>query len=174
MTREAPIPPDHLFASAPPRTAPLAVDGRALLALQAAWLEWTTKLLRTNRMPLSGDVEQWIRTWGEAVGQVGLLNVNVAGSGNPGLERDITSTWGYGRQLGRILDVLAPLVEKNAAQIDDEDAVTALGKMVHDIALRRKRATVADVLAAVGAWKDDADFQAKLTALRRELEGLSG
>ena len=80
------------------------------VALQSAWLQWNEELLKTNKFPLSGNVDQLIKTWGEAVSQVGFLNVNVANSGNPPLERKIGSSFSYGRQLGRILDVLAPLV----------------------------------------------------------------
>src|SRR4051794_3106608 len=99
MQREAP--PD------PVRPPTAAVDIASLMKLHAAWLEWATGTLAANRMPLSGDVDQWIRTWGEAVSQVGLLNVNIAGSGNAALEKEIASRYSYGRQLGRILDVLA-------------------------------------------------------------------
>ncbi|MFI4941190.1 MAG: hypothetical protein ACHP7O_12725, partial [Burkholderiales bacterium] len=58
-----------------------------------------------------------IRTWGEAVAQIGLFNVNIVNSGNPEMERKISSKFSYGRQLGRMLDVLAPLVEANRDQL---------------------------------------------------------
>ena len=48
--------------------------------LGEAWLAWQIALLKGNRLPLSGDVTQWIKTWGEIVGQVGLVNFNIAGS----------------------------------------------------------------------------------------------
>jgi hypothetical protein len=86
-----------------------------LADLGDAWLAWQIALLKGNRWPLSGDVTQWIKTWGEIVGQVGLVNYNIAGSTDPMAEKRIGSEYSYGRQLGRILDVLVPVVKAHEA-----------------------------------------------------------
>ncbi|MBI2731754.1 MAG: hypothetical protein HYX44_00075 [Aquabacterium sp.] len=105
--------------------------------LGQAWVKGATDLLAHNKLPLSGDVSQWIRTWGEAVGQIGLLNINTVNSGNPSLERDIGSQYSYGRQLGRILDVLTPLVEADKATVikqpDGADKLEGYESMVKRI-----------------------------------------
>ena len=138
-----------------------------LTALQAMWLDWTRSLLKTNQLPFSGNVDQWIRTFG----QVGLLNVNIAGSGNPELEKEIASRYSYGRQLGRILAVLAPLVEDRKDLID-EHARDEFDEMVHGIA-GLKRASVDDVVAQVKAWQASSPrFREDLDALLRELTTL--
>ena len=85
--------------------------------LPAAWVAWVERLMVENRWPLSGNVDQWISTWAEAVSQVGFFNFNVAGSANPALERRIGAQYSYGRQLGRMLDVLLPLVKANEAAL---------------------------------------------------------
>lgn len=86
------------------------------------WSRWATKVADLplyTRMPWSGDVEQCIRAWGMAIGQIvsqkGLVNLSCQNSSaNPGAEVFITEEVAtYGRQLGRILDVLAPLVKEN-------------------------------------------------------------
>src|SRR6478752_9541616 len=147
MTRESPPRPEH-----PPATsAAVATTGAGVFdvaALQAMWLEWARSLLKTNQLPFSGNVDQWIRTFG----QVGLFNVNIAGSGNPELEQEIASRYSYSRQLGRILAVLAPLVE-DRKELIDEHARDEFDEMVHGIA-RLKCASVDDVVAQVKAWQE--------------------
>jgi len=148
-----------------------AVDAPSAQALQALWLEWTRSLLRTNKMPLSGNVDQWIRSWGEAVGQVGLLNVNIAGSSDPALEKEIAANYSYGRQLGRILEVLAPLVEQGKDLIDAK-ALKDFRTMAGDIA-RLKRSSVDDIVAEVKAWCTEPGYQQDLTRLLKQLEALA-
>jgi len=166
MTREIPTraegPPATLGKPAPDGSG--AVD---LSGLQAMWLDWTKSLLKANQLPFSGNVDQWIRTFG----QVGLLNVNIAGSGNPELEKEIASRYSYGRQLGRILAVLAPLVEDRKELIDGH-ARDEFDDMVRGIA-RLKRASVDDVVAQVKAWEDSSPrFREDLDELLRQLTTL--
>lgn len=138
-----------------------------LAAVQALWLEWTRSLLKANQLPLSGNVDQWIRSFG----QVGLFNVNIAGSGNPELEKEIASRYSYGRQLGRILAVLAPLVEDRKALID-EHARDEFDEMVRGIA-RLKRASVDEVVAQVTSWQDSSPrFREDLDELLNRLTTL--
>jgi hypothetical protein len=156
------------------REFPLPVaDAQTPQALHLLWIEWTRSLLRTNQMPLSGNVDQWIRSWGEAVGQVGLLNVNIAGTSNPELEEEITSKYSYGRQLGRILEVLAPLVERSRDQIEDKSALADFQQMVRDIS-KLKRLSVDDVVAEVTAWQKSPGFKQELEDLLRQLTALAG
>jgi hypothetical protein len=129
------------------------------------WLDWTRSLLKTNQLPFSGNVDQWIRTFG----QVGLLNVNIAGSGNPELEKEIASHYSYGRQLGRILAVLAPMVEGRKV---DAQARADFETMVSDID-RLKATGVDDVVAQVQAWRRSSpNFDEDLGELLRRLTAL--
>ena len=79
------------------------------------------------RLPLSGDVTQAINPWNwmfNSVGsQFGLINVNLGKSADPQLEEQILEEVGsYGRQLGRIGDVLGVLLKHvNLADLSDDD-----------------------------------------------------
>jgi hypothetical protein len=161
---------------APAPAEPARLDPQALASLQAAWIDWAKGMLAGNRLPLSGNVDQWIRTWGEAVSQVGLLNVNVAGSSDPQLEQKIGSRYSYGRQLGRMLDVLAPLVEANRATIEKtagRDKVDDFRKMVGEIHDLKRQPGVDDIVAKVSRWRDSPTFQQDLAELLRQLGALS-
>jgi hypothetical protein len=62
--------------------------------------------------PLSDDVAQRWATFLKSLSQVGLVNIiNETKAGDPDLERKIvTEGFGYGQQLGRIVDVLEVLI----------------------------------------------------------------
>jgi hypothetical protein len=148
-------------------------DLQAIHALQLAWVRWAERLMLENRWPLSGNVDQWISTWAEAVSQIGFFNVNVAGSANPQLEKRIGSQYSYGRQLGRMLDVLAPLVDANEPLLRKQAGkkLDDFRKMAADIE-RMKERPVEDVVDDVRRWRKSADFRAKLEALTQQLEAL--
>lgn len=76
-----------------------------------AWFDWNRRMLEKNEWPFSGNVYQLIHAMGEKIGQLGMFNVNLVGSKNPEVEWSLLARWSYGRQLGRIIDVLAPLVD---------------------------------------------------------------
>jgi hypothetical protein len=158
----------------PVTTAWPAFDPQPYVALQAAWIKWAERLMEENRWPLSGNVDQWIRTWGEVVGQVGVFNVNVAGSGNPQLEKRIGSQFSYGRQLGRILDVLKPLVQANQDTLRataGEKALREFLEMVDTIEAMKQR-PVGDIVDEVSLWQKSADFDQKLRELIDRLQAL--
>jgi len=69
------------------------------------------------KLPLSGDVVQAINPWSwvykSVGGQFGLININLGQSANPALEQKILDEVGsYGRQLGRMGDVLQILLKR--------------------------------------------------------------
>lgn len=66
------------------------------------------------RLPLSGDVSQTLDplTWTSSGGQIGFFNIDLGSSADPQAERQIIAEVGsYGRQIGRIGDVLAILLK---------------------------------------------------------------
>jgi hypothetical protein len=100
------------------------------------------------RFPLSGNVAQTINPWNwlfNPVGsQVGLVNIEMGPSSNPAVEAEVlTSVASYGKQLGRIEDVLEVLLAhfhpakkltgKEQAAIDD------LKSLMNDIAAVKKK-----------------------------------
>lgn len=141
----------------------------------ALWLAWASPKVASERSPWSGDVTQWIRAWGEAVGQVGLFNINYAGSSDPQAERRITGRYSYGRQLGRLMEVLVPYVQKHEAEFRDGGdgrAVREFLDMAREIEAM-KQTTVEDLLAHAKKWRKDPDFKTKLEALRRGLDEIA-
>ena len=77
------------------------------------------------KLPLSGDVIQAINPWNwffkSEGGQFGLVNINLGKSADPELEQRILDDVGsYGRQLGRIGEVLEVLL--NHVKLERLDA----------------------------------------------------
>jgi hypothetical protein len=93
------------------------------------------------RLPLSGDVTQAINPWNwmlNSVGsQFGLVNINLGKSADPSLEKQILEDVGsYGRQLGRIGDVLGVLlrhVELSKLSDDDKKKIWAFESQLTEI-----------------------------------------
>jgi hypothetical protein len=140
-----------------PNTHPSEVNRpTSLLDLWQVWLEWMQRLLMENHLPLSGNVEQWIRAWGEAVSQIGLINVNLAGSNDPRLEQAIVKKYSYGSEIGRILDVLTPLVSKARADVIEgvgERKVLAFESMAEEIKTMKEE-RMKNQTECLGSFKD--------------------
>lgn len=148
---------------------------QATFALAAAWLQCQQRVLGQVNLPLSGDVTQWIRTCAEAVAQVGLLNVNLSGSADPQTERRIGAQVSYGRQLGRIMDVLVPLAEAQSDlfQAPDErqrryQDFLDMAREIRQLKRRSAQALVDDVQR----WRDSPTRQQDIALLRAALDAL--
>ena len=77
------------------------------------------------KLPLSGDVTQSILPWTFAPmgGQWGLVNITLGQSTAPEVEADVlTDVAGYGKQLGRIADVVNVLLKHVPKNIPATDA----------------------------------------------------
>jgi hypothetical protein len=165
---------EKAMAKKPESTAPLLNGASIGLDPYTAWLTWVTPLRHQNTAPLGGDVMQWIRAWGEVVGQVGFLNVNYAGSSDPQAERRISGRYSYGRQLGRIMEVMAPLIHRHQAQLRKEvgdKAVAEFLEMAGEIAAM-KQASVGEIVNKVSGWRKSNDFAQKLDQLIVQLTAL--
>lgn len=100
------------------------------------------------KLPLSGDVAQTINPWtavfSPTIGQWGLVNITIGQSSAPEVEADVlTDVAGYGKQLGRIGDVLQVLLKqlpKDAPLSPDERAIIkAFNEMIADIEKVKRR-----------------------------------
>ena len=100
------------------------------------------------RLPLSGNVTQSINPWTwlfNPVGsQVGLVNIELGQSSNPAVEEEVLSdVASYGKQLGRIEDVLVVLLThfrpKRALTKAENKAILDLKRMIEDIGDVKKR-----------------------------------
>ena len=98
------------------------------------------------KLPLSGDVVQSINPFTAFMtgGQFGLVNINMGQSSEPKVEEEVmTDVASYGKQLGRIEDVLLVLLKHFHPQkpLSDEEtgAIDALKEMLHKIAAVKKK-----------------------------------
>ncbi|MCB0209608.1 MAG: hypothetical protein KDJ52_09770 [Anaerolineae bacterium] len=77
--------------------------------------------------------------WQNATGQIGLVNINYKNSANPTLEKEIVEeTASYGRQLGRINDVVEILLQRipdDSLSEPQRTSKKSFEKMRADIAL---------------------------------------
>jgi hypothetical protein len=95
------------------------------------------------QLPLSGNVTQSINPWTVLFNpwgnQVGLININLGLSANPPVEEEVlTDVASYGRQLGRMQDVMVVLLKHfhpaEPLSFDDEKAIGDLKTMLTAIA----------------------------------------
>lgn len=90
------------------------------------WQAWLSMF--GIRAPLSGDVTQDITS--SIGGQLGLLNINPTRSGDPRLEqRIITQVASYGRQLGRLVDAVDVLAQRQPRHGLSEADIRALDQL---------------------------------------------
>ncbi|HUN95249.1 MAG TPA: hypothetical protein VMU69_03295 [Bradyrhizobium sp.] len=88
------------------------------------------------KLPLSGDVTQWIApitSWWSG----NQITVNLGESGSPDTEAEILRRVGsYGRQLGRVSDAMIVLLRHLPANLtqEEKDAIKAFEKMADQIA----------------------------------------
>jgi hypothetical protein len=161
-------------------------EGGDVPDLWLSWLKWIEALMINNQMPLSGNVSQWIEVWGHAVGQVGVLNINMDNSGNPEAEEEIFKEYSYGRQLGRILDVLAPIVKEHAPQLlaegtlknskldDFNRMATDIEATKRDAAINRRYRTITEIQEALEVMRNSfpSEFYDSFEPILQHLEAL--
>lgn len=95
------------------------------------------------KLPLSGNVTQSINPWtwifNPMGSQVGLINISLGKSSNPDVEQEVLDdVASYGKQLGKIGDVLAVLLDhfhpQEKLEPAEEHAITSLRALLADIA----------------------------------------
>ena len=100
------------------------------------------------RLPLSGNVTQSILPWNwlfNPVGsQMGLVNIELGPSSNPAVEEEVlTEVASYGKQLGRIEDVLQVLLAhfhpEKKLSAKEQAAIDDLKSLLKDIAAVKKK-----------------------------------
>ncbi|WP_349362512.1 MAG: hypothetical protein ABL307_09015 [Roseitalea porphyridii] len=96
----------------------------------------------------SGDVTQWFEQWNSMFtatdSQVGLINVNFGRSSAPQVEQAVLDEVGsYGKQLGRMGDVLAVLLRHFRPETDlteqERHVIEDLSVMLREIAAIKTR-----------------------------------
>jgi len=140
-------------------------------------------IIDITKFPLSGDVTQAINPWSwmnNSLGQFGYININQTVSSNRGLEREIVErAAGYGKQLGRITDVLEVVARRLPADLDKDEkkAVAEFLDMAHAVAAVKagyaapSQENIDRLIAGIRhlKGKDDAAYRAIVDKLRKEL-----
>lgn len=116
--------------------------------------------------PWSGDVTQAINPWELWIrsisSQMGFINIRNVNSGDAAIEQEVVETVAsYGRQLGRINDALATLIDKpNLDNLTDKEraAIADFRDMVAAIeVVKQRRKSPARLLAALDAVLEGID-----------------
>lgn len=96
--------------------------------------------MTTMKLPLSGDVSQFIAPWSwfvRQVGQLGFINVNIGSTPAPEVETRVLEEVGsYGRQIGRLADaveVLIGMLDRNSLSPDQQAAIGAFESQLKDV-----------------------------------------
>ena len=133
----------------------------------------------------SGDVtqafRQWTSLWSQWMGQFGFININLAKSSDPALERRIIeNVAGYGKQLGRVIEVLDALLVNSATagwSADQKKALVDFFEMAQEIAavkgdyMAPTTANIDRFLNGIGRLRetDEKQYGEVLERLRKEL-----
>jgi hypothetical protein len=136
------------------------------------------------QFPFSGDVTQAINPWTwwlRLMSQIGFININLTKSSDPEMERRITEhVAGYGKQLGRVIEVLdALLVNSPTAgwSADQKEALVDFLEMAKEIAavkgdyIAPTKGNIDRFLEGIRHLKetDEQQYGEVLERLRREL-----
>lgn len=105
--------------------------------------------MATMKLPLSGDVSQFISPWSWFVrqaGQIGLFNINIGETPAPQVETQVLEDVGsYGRQIGRIadaLDVLVGVLDRTSLTEEQAAAVFAFEAQLSAVRAVKARANL--------------------------------
>jgi hypothetical protein len=92
------------------------------------------------KLPLSGDVSQFISPWSwfvKSAGQLGLININIGATPAPDVEAKVLDDVGsYGRQIGRLADALEVLVgalDRNSLSPAQQAAISAFETQLGEV-----------------------------------------
>jgi hypothetical protein len=136
------------------------------------------------QFPFSGDVTQAINPWTwwlRMMSQIGFININMTESSDPGMERQIVeNVAGYGKQLGRVVEVLNALlthtatVEWSAIQRKALDDFLAMAKEIDAVKGDYIAPTTANVDRFLDGIRhlretDETQYGKVLERLRKEL-----
>ena len=136
------------------------------------------------QFPFSGDVTQAINPWTwwlRMMSQIGFININLTKSSDPAMEQQIVeNVAGYGKQIGRVVDVLNALlthtatVEWSAIQRKALDDFLAMAKEIDAVKGDYIAPTTANVDRFLDGIRhlretDETQYGKVLERLRKEL-----
>lgn len=103
----------------------------------AGWLAWWSELWRQAYTRTSGLPSLAPQALSQPILPgwllAGSVNVTEENSSSPETEREIVSQYSYGRQLGRVIDVLSELIERWPGGVPDDRAVQRFSELRDDV-----------------------------------------
>jgi hypothetical protein len=157
-------------ANAPRRTYR---DRMTSLPDPADWLTWWSELWRqaySRAAPLPSLAPQALSQpilpgWLFA----NSINVTEENSSSPQTERDIVARYSYGRQLGRVIDVLGELIERWPGGAPDDPAVRRFAELRDEIEKIKTHGIVRAVSELAEMKQRNPDEYARLAPKLREI-----
>ena len=97
------------------------------------------------------------------------INVTEENSSSPQTERDIVTRYSYGRQLGRIVDVLGELIERWPGGVPDDPSVQRFAELRDDIETIKTQGIIRAVSELAEMKQRNPDEYARLAPKLREI-----
>ena len=97
------------------------------------------------------------------------VNVTEENSSSPETEREIVGKYSYGRQLGRIIDVLSELIERWPGGAPDDPSVQRFAELRDDIRKIKTQGIIRAVSELAEMKQRDPDEYARLAPKLREI-----
>ena len=139
----------------------------------AGWLAWWSELWRetySRAVPLPSPAPQALSQpilpgWLFA----NSINVSEENSSSPETEREIVGKYSYGRQLGRVIDVLSELIERWPGGAPDDRSVQRFAELRDDIEKIKTRGIVRAISELAEMRQRNPDEYARLAPKLREI-----
>jgi hypothetical protein len=139
----------------------------------AGWLAWWSELWRetySRTVPLPSLAPQALSQpilpgWLFA----NSINVSEENSSSPETEREIVGKYSYGRQLGRVIDVLGELIERWPGGAPDDPSVQRFAELRDDIEKIKTRGIVRAISELAEMRQRNPDEYARLAPKLREI-----
>lgn len=139
----------------------------------AGWLAWWSELWRqaySRTAPLPSLAPQALSQpilpgWLFA----NSINVTEENSSSPRTERDIVAKYSYGRQLGRVIDVLGELIERWPGGAPDDLPVQRFAELRDDIEKIKTRGIARAISELADMKRRNPDEYARLAPKLREI-----
>lgn len=137
------------------------------------WLAWWSELWRqtySRTAPLPSLAPQALSQpilpgWMFA----NSINVTEENSSSPETEREIVAKYSYGRQLGRVIDVLADLIERWPGGAPDDPSIQDFAELREDIEKIKTRGIIRAISELAELKQGNPDEYARLAPKLREI-----
>ena len=129
------------------------------------WQEMYAKVTRSSPLAPQAFTQPILPGWMFA----NSINVTEENSSSPETEREIVAKYSYGRQLGRIMDVLGELIDRWPGGAPDDLSVQRFAELRDDIEKIKTRGIVRAISELAEMKQGNPDEYARLAPKLREI-----